>query len=83
MNINKLEAEIISYIKEFQQNMGIEVDLNLNSNTLVLESVIGFDSLELAGLVVHLEELTGYDPFEEGFIEFVSIRELAELFSSE
>lgn len=83
MDVKKLESEIISYIKEFQQNMGIQIDLDLNSNTLLLESVVGFDSLELAGLVVHLEEITNYDPFEEGFIEFVSIRELAELFSSE
>jgi acyl carrier protein len=41
---------------------------------------VGLDSLDLAGIVVELQELTGADPFEAGFVEFRTVRELAALF---
>lgn len=77
-----LKFEIINYIKNFLDVMNYKLDKDLDSNTLLLEDVIGFDSLELAGLVAHLETLTDKDPFEEGFLEFFTIGELARLFSS-
>lgn len=82
MNSIDLESEIIKYIENFFNVMNYESKIVLDSNTLLLEHVIGFDSLELAGLVAHLENLTNYDPFEEGFLEFFTIGELATLFSS-
>ena len=57
VNSNDLESEIIKYINFFNV-MNYESKINLDSNTLLLEQVIGFDSLELAGLVAHLENLT-------------------------
>ena len=62
VNSNDLESEIIKYIENFFNVMNYESKINLDSNTLLLEQVIGFDSLELAGLVAHLENLTNYDP---------------------
>lgn len=38
------------------------------------------DSLDLAIVVVKLEEKTGKDPFKEGFIPFSTIEELANLY---
>lgn len=82
MNYKQIELEIIKYIQDFHKTMEIQINENLSSNSLLLESISGFDSLELAGLVAHLEELTNFDPFEGGFVEFESIGELAKLFSA-
>ena len=60
--------------------MNYESKINLDSNTLLLEQVIGFDSLELAGLVAHLENLTNYDPFEEGFLNSLQLENLQDYF---
>ena len=81
VNSNDLESEIIKYIENFFNVMNYESKINLDSNTLLLEQVIGFDSLELAGLVAHLENLTNYDPLRR-VSEFFTIGELARLFSS-
>jgi acyl carrier protein len=82
MSEDDLISEIINYIKNFLDVMNYKLDKDLDSGTLILEHVVGFDSLELAGLVAHLETLTDKDPFEEGFLEFFTIGELARLFSS-
>ena len=82
MSEDELKLEIINYIENFLDVMNYKKDIELNSNTLLLENVVGFDSLELAGLVAHLETVTEKDPFEEGFLEFFTIGELAKLFSS-
>jgi hypothetical protein len=39
------------------------------------------DSLDLAGLVVEMELLTGTDPFADGFINFNTIGEFAALYA--
>lgn len=82
MTSETLEKEIIKFIKDFVDVMNFKLESELGPNTLLLEDVVGFDSLELAGLVAHLETLTDYDPFEEGFLEFFTIAELAKLFST-
>ena len=41
---------------------------------------LDIDSLDLASLVRELEELTGFDPFRDGFIEFKTAGELAKLY---
>lgn len=38
------------------------------------------DSLDLAIVVVKLEEKTGKDPFKQGFIFFTTVQELAKLY---
>ena len=82
MTISELENEIIKYIKDYLEVMNHSVNNTLDSTTILLEDVIEFDSLELAGLVAHLETLTNYDPFDGGFLEFFTIGELAKLFAT-
>ena len=52
----------------------------LSSDTRLLGAELPIDSLDLAVLVVELEELTGRDPFRDGFIEFRTIGELGRLY---
>lgn len=51
----------------------------LNADTVVLSGA-GLDSLDLAVVVIRLEERTGHDPFNAGFIHFRTIGELARLY---
>ncbi len=43
----------------------------------------GLDSLDLALVIVKLEEATGYDPIAEGFIDFVTVDDLARLYEDD
>ena len=43
----------------------------------------GLDSLDLAGILIDLEYFTGVDPFREGFREFLTAGELAQLYVRE
>jgi acyl carrier protein len=54
----------------------------LDDQTLFLGGDLDIDSLDLATLVVTLEELTGKQPFREGFREFRTVGELARLFAA-
>ena len=49
-------------------------------DTLLLNGALEIDSLDLATLVVTLEEKTGKTPFAQGFVLFHTAGELAELF---
>lgn len=75
MDKEKIINEIISYIKSVNVTQ-----VELTKSTKLLEEIIDFDSLELAGLVAHIEQFVDFDPFEGGFVEFETISELAELF---
>jgi len=75
MNKEEIVNEIISYIKSVNVTQ-----VELTKSTKLLEEIIDFDSLELAGLVAYIEQLVDFDPFEGGFVEFETISELAELF---
>ena len=49
-------------------------------NTALLGGGLPIDSLDLASLVVELEQATGRDPFKEGFVDFRTAGELAQLY---
>lgn len=51
----------------------------MNADTVVLAET-GLDSLDLAVVVIRMEERTGRDPFHAGFIHFRTIGELARLY---
>lgn len=55
---------------------------SLKRETVLLRGGLGIDSLDLARLVTELEERTGEDPFADGFVEFQTIGELAELYGN-
>ncbi len=52
----------------------------INADTLLLNGPYDIDSLDLATLVVSLEEKTGMTPFANGFVLFHTAGELAKLF---
>lgn len=56
------------------------IDQEVTENTEFLGGDIDIDSLDLATLVVKLEEVFNKDPFREGFKEFRSVGELAKLY---
>lgn len=51
------------------------------SNTELLSGEVGIDSLDLAMLVRELEDVVGFDPFQNGFIDFRTAGELAKLYT--
>jgi acyl carrier protein len=52
----------------------------VGAGTRLLGGGLPIDSLDLAQLVVELVDVTDYDPFESGFVDFRTIGELAKLF---
>jgi acyl carrier protein len=50
------------------------------TDTVLLGRDLNIDSLDLAMLVRELEETLGFDPFRDGFIEFRTVGELAQLY---
>lgn len=52
----------------------------VDESTRLLGSGLPIDSLDLASLLVQLQEATDYDPFQAGFIEFRTVGELARLY---
>lgn len=54
----------------------------LDGSTQLLGGALNLDSLDLAAIVVELEQATGRDPFSGGFVEFQTVQELGELFDN-
>ena len=78
MNDETLKLVIDSINDVIKQN-GLS-DVELKPETVIL-SETPLDSLALAEVVVRLETKTGKDPFSEGFVNFQTIGELAELYA--
>lgn len=55
--------------------------VNLEGNTNILQET-PLDSMGLAIVITKMEEATGIDPFEEGFILFQTVKELAVLYEN-
>ncbi len=53
---------------------------DIATDTVLLGGPLDIDSLDLATLVVSLEEQTGLTPFANGFVLFHTVGELATLF---
>jgi len=76
--------EIIEKIRKsieriFDEN-GHQMVQSVAEDTVLIESDLGIDSLDLAAIVVELSEVTGKDPFQNGFIEFRTVGELSDLY---
>ena len=76
--------QVIGHIVEIMGrtlvDKGVSAPKIVESSEL-LASDLGFDSLDLALLVRELEDIVGYDPFQNGFIEFRTIGQLADLYA--
>ncbi len=57
-----------------------ERERELGPKTVLLGGDLPLDSLDLAAIVIELEHAAGRDPFRDGFVEFRTIGDLAELF---
>ena len=56
-----MKDKILSLMNEIASDGGVELNLHIDSDTVLLES--GLDSLGFAILIARLEEELGYDPF--------------------
>lgn len=53
----------------------------VTEETILLGGELPIDSLDLAGMLVELQALTGQDPFRAGFQDFRTVGQLAALYS--
>lgn len=78
------EAQVLEHITSIVQRMledkGVKAAA-IEPGTELLGGAINIDSLDLAMLVRELEDVVGHDPFAEGFIEFRTVGELAQLYA--
>ncbi len=75
MNMNNLVMQTIREV--MVENQRAEVDLTPMTRILAETEL---DSLDLAIVVVKLEEKLGKDPFKKGFVFFTTVEELARLY---
>lgn len=75
MSLDLLRAELTQILTDKEAPLG-----PINADTVLLGGPLDIDSLDLATLVVALEEKTGLQPFREGFVLFHTAGELAALF---
>lgn len=77
------EQELIDLIKQAIDRIAASKGTTapkIVANTALLGGGLPIDSLDLATLVVELEQATGRDPFKEGFVDFRTAGELARLY---
>jgi acyl carrier protein len=53
----------------------------LSESSRLLGGDLPIDSLDLATLIVELEEVTGHDPFQAGLVDFRTAGELCQLYA--
>ena len=73
--LNLIREELIQILTDKGAATG-----DINTDTPLLNGPLDIDSLDLATLVVILEEKTGLTPFANGFVLFHTAGELAALF---
>lgn len=81
MNYEEAKVRIVVGIEDALTAKGRGVPQSLSDDTELLGGRLAIDSLDLAVLVVQLTEISGKDPFAEGFIGFHTIRDLANLYA--
>jgi acyl carrier protein len=72
-------SQICAILKRILAGKGRDLP-SIDTGTVLLGRDLSIDSLDLAMLVRELEETTGFDPFQHGFIEFRTVGELARLY---
>lgn len=80
MEVDQICSSIRDRLAALLRERGQECP-ELSPDTRLLGAELPIDSLDLAVLVVELEQLTGRDPFHEGFVEFRTIGELSRLYA--
>lgn len=80
MEINVTDF-VFSELQKLRLSKGLP-ELQFQLDEILLSDNIGIDSLDLAILVISLEEATGLQPFQNGFVMFETVGELITLFSN-
>lgn len=80
-NCIELPELVLTEISKIRVGKGLP-DLQITRETVLLGEGLGLDSLDLATLVVSLQEKTQTDPFRSGFIMFRTVGELIDLFAT-
>jgi acyl carrier protein len=78
------EQEVLGHIEKIVQRTLSDKGMaapKVEASSELLGGEISIDSLDLAMLVRELEEVVGFDPFADGFIEFRTAGELAKLYA--
>ncbi len=71
---------VIETVQDVLRDHGIAPG-EIGAETVLLRGA-GLDSLGLAEVIVRLEEKTGKDPFQGGFVNFQTVGELAALYDA-
>jgi acyl carrier protein len=77
------EQELLDLIKQVVDRIAASKGTTapkIRPNTTLLGGGLPIDSLDLAAVVVELEQATGLDPFKAGFVNFRTAGELARLY---
>lgn len=80
MTADQVQEEITRLLAEIMASKELE-QTAVAGDTLLLGGALQIDSLDLAAIVVNLSEQCDKDPFSEGFIEFRTVGELAQLYA--
>jgi acyl carrier protein len=81
MILDQVNEQIQHLISEALAAKGLG-EQKVTADTVLLGGDLNLDSLDLAGIVVNLSDLTKKDPFAGGFIEFRTVGELARLYAA-
>ncbi len=81
MTTEEAQATIIGVVSEILRDKG-KTQPALDGETILLGGGLGIDSLDLAVVVIRMGELAGKEPFEDGFIDFRTIGEMAQLYAN-
>jgi acyl carrier protein len=77
-------AEVLAHIQRILGDLatakGVPIG-PIGESTALLGGDLPIDSLDLAALVVELEEITGCDPFQAGFTDFRTAGDLSRLYA--
>jgi acyl carrier protein len=80
MDANKVLDAIRELTLRHCEERGL-AKITVDEGTVLLGDSTGLDSLDLATLIFELQQITGDDPFTEGFINFATAGDLAYLFA--
>jgi acyl carrier protein len=80
MSHTEILAHIQRILADLAKAKGVRIG-TVGESTALLGGDLPIDSLDLAALVVELEEITGHDPFQADFPDFRTAGELSRLYA--
>jgi acyl carrier protein len=72
---------ILDSLRDFMAEKKLDVPDTLGPDSAFLQGDLPIDSLDLAVLLLILEEKIGHDPFRDGFKAFNTVAELAAIYA--